>query len=238
MTRFRNGPRLGFAEMPTGLENARALYLEGIQQGDYARAIGRYAGARYTQHSHPVPDGKEGFKAFFAEFVKAHPERDIRIVRSFQDGPLVFVNAVQHLDGGSTNWVTFDLFDTDDDGRLIEHWDIIQALDPNTEAGRAVLGEPFAPTDLHLTETNKDLVRRELEKAQSEGTTRYGKRYRSVKRVAGAGSFVAALSHADVDGVEAAVMDLFCVEGGEVVRRWDAVEPILPREEWVNSGKF
>ena len=39
------------------LDNARALYLEGIRDGDYVEAIDRYAGDRYIQHSTPVRDG-------------------------------------------------------------------------------------------------------------------------------------------------------------------------------------
>jgi predicted SnoaL-like aldol condensation-catalyzing enzyme len=32
--------------------------------------------------------------------------------------------------------------------------------------------------------------------------------------------------------------DLFRIEDGLVVEHWNAAEPIGPKSEWVNSGKF
>ena len=65
--------------MGARLDNAKALYVEAINDGDYVAAINKYAGDRYTQHSTPVKDGKEGFIEFFADFVERNPERDIEI---------------------------------------------------------------------------------------------------------------------------------------------------------------
>lgn len=140
------------------LENAKALYLEGIRDGDYEAAIHRYAGDRYTQHSTPVQDGKDGFIEFFAEFVRRNPDRDIEIVRGFEDGRHVFLHAVQRLNGGSSRWVTADIFDTDDDGKLIEHWDIIGAWVDETVSGHSQIDGPTDPTDLDKTDQNKALV--------------------------------------------------------------------------------
>mgnify|MGYP001797136225 CR=1 FL=1 len=55
--------------MATAKENALALYLEGIQNGNPREAVAAYTGARYTQHSTVVSDGVEGFIAFFAPFI-------------------------------------------------------------------------------------------------------------------------------------------------------------------------
>jgi predicted SnoaL-like aldol condensation-catalyzing enzyme len=73
------------------LESATALYMEAIQDGNAAEAIGKYSGNRYTQHSTPVKDGQEGFIEFFADFEKRNPIRDIEIVRAFEDGRYVFL---------------------------------------------------------------------------------------------------------------------------------------------------
>ena len=148
--------------MASGLDNARGLYLEAIGEGDYERGIERYAGDRYVQHSHPVPDGKEGFKQFFAAFVDREPDRRMDIVRGFQDRQYVFFHVVQVL-RGQPAWVTMDIFDTDTQGRLIEHWDVISAWQADTVSGRSMVDGPTEPTDEHLTEANKNLVRRFLE---------------------------------------------------------------------------
>lgn len=142
------------------LDNAKALYMEGIRDGDYVEAIHKYAGERYTQHSTPVKDGKEGFIEFFADFVHRNPERDIEIVRGFEDGRYVFLHALQILNGGESRWVTADIFDTDDQARMIEHWDIISEWVDETVSGHTQIDGPTEPTDLDKTEENKALVTR------------------------------------------------------------------------------
>lgn len=144
--------------MGEGLDNAKALYMEGIRDGNYVEAINKYSGERYTQHSTPVKDGKEGFIDFFGDFVKRNPERDIEIVRGFEDGQYVFLHAVQHLNGGESRWVTADIFDTDDQGRMIEHWDIITEWADDTASGHTQVDGPTEPTDLDKTEENKEHV--------------------------------------------------------------------------------
>ncbi len=140
------------------LDNAKNLYLEGIRDGKYVEAINKYAGDRYTQHSTPVKDGKEGFIEFFEDFVERNPERDIEIVRGFEDGQYVFLHAVQSLNGGQYRYVTADIFDTDDEGRMIEHWDIIQEWVDKSVSGHTQVDGPAEPTDLDKTQENKALV--------------------------------------------------------------------------------
>jgi predicted SnoaL-like aldol condensation-catalyzing enzyme len=144
------------------LANASSLYLEAIRDGDYVEAINAYAGARYTQHSTPVKDGKDGFIEFFAEFVERNPVRDIEIIRAFEDGRYVFLQVVQTLNHGEFRYVTADIFDTDDDGKLIEHWDIIEELADGATAvdARTQIDGPTDVTDLAATDANKQLVTR------------------------------------------------------------------------------
>ena len=46
------------------IENVKALYLEGIRDGNAREAVTKYTEDRYTQHSAGVADGVEGFVAF------------------------------------------------------------------------------------------------------------------------------------------------------------------------------
>ncbi|MDX2380674.1 MAG: nuclear transport factor 2 family protein [Acidimicrobiia bacterium] len=140
------------------LENARNLYLEAIRDGAAADAINKYSGDRYTQHSTPVKDGREGFIEFFAEFQRRNPIRNIEIVRGFEDGRYVFLHVVQTLNNGEHRYVTADIFDTDDDAKMIEHWDIIAELVDDTVSGHSQVDGTAEPTDLHSTEPNKALV--------------------------------------------------------------------------------
>ena len=140
-------------------DNAKALYLAAIRDGDYVDAITTYSGERYTQHSTPVKDGQEGFIEFFGDFVERNPIREIEIVRAWEDGHYVFLHVVQILNGGEFRYVTADIFDTDEDGKLIEHWDMITEWVEPTVSGRSQIDGPTEPTDLDKTEANKAVVR-------------------------------------------------------------------------------
>jgi predicted SnoaL-like aldol condensation-catalyzing enzyme len=159
------------------LDNAKALYLEAIRDGNAAEAIGKYSGARYTQHSTPLKDGRKGFIEFFEDFHRRNPVRDIEIVRGFEDGPSVFLHVVQRLNHGEYRYVTADIFDTDDDARMIEHWDVITEMVDETVSGHSQVDGPTEPTDLDKTEQNKTLVRRFLDdvlkNGQYDNLTRY-----------------------------------------------------------------
>ena len=63
--------------MSQQMQNAQKFYMRGIQDGQIDEVHRHYMGASYTQHSTGVPDGKEGFKAFFQDFFQRNPERQI-----------------------------------------------------------------------------------------------------------------------------------------------------------------
>jgi predicted SnoaL-like aldol condensation-catalyzing enzyme len=145
--------------MSKRLENAMNLYLEGIRDGKAREAITKYSGARYTQHSTGVKDGVDGFIEFFESFLARNPKRDIQIIRAIKDGRYVFLHVFQSLNDGEAEWVTTDFFDTDENGKIIEHWDVISKYSPNTPSGHTSMDGPTEITDLDKTEENKQLVR-------------------------------------------------------------------------------
>ncbi|MEM9761800.1 MAG: nuclear transport factor 2 family protein [Pseudomonadota bacterium] len=155
--------------MGQGLENVRRIYLEGIAGGNAREAVHAYTGHRYTQHSTGVGDGAEGFLAFFEPFVERNPKRDIRIVRIFEDGPWVFCSAYQSLNDGAAEWVTMDMFFTDKQGLILEHWDTIAAYAPQTASGEDMVGGA-AEVDMSAdTEASKALVREFTKQVRQEG---------------------------------------------------------------------
>ena len=149
--------------MSRKIDNARALYLEGIRDGNAREAVTKYTGDRYTQHSTGVRDGVEGFVEFFEPFIERNPVRDIQIVRAIEDGRHVFVHAYQSLNHGEAEWVTMDFFDTDDEERIIEHWDVIASYSAANPSGHSSVDGPTEVTDLDRTEENKALVRAMLQ---------------------------------------------------------------------------
>lgn len=139
-------------------DNAIALYMEGIRDGRVRQAVEAYTGDRYTQHSTGVADGVEGFVRFFEPFIDHNPSRDIQVVRALEDGNFVFVHVYQDINNGEARWVTTDLFDTDSDDKIVEHWDVIAPYLGESVSGRSQVDGPTDLTDLDKTEENKTLV--------------------------------------------------------------------------------
>ncbi len=103
--------------------------------------------------------GVEGFVEFFEPFLKRNPIRDIQIVRSIVDGQYVFVHAYQSLNNGEYEWVTTDFFDTDEEDKIIEHWDVIAPFCAKTPSGHSSIDGPSKIVDEEKTEENKSLIR-------------------------------------------------------------------------------
>lgn len=258
--------------MSRKIENALGLYLEGIRDGHPREAVSKYTGDRYTQHSTGVRDGADGFVEFFEDFIRRNPIRDIQILRTLEDGQYLFVHAYQSLNQGEAEWVTLDFFDTDEDDKIIEHWDVIAEYSGSTPSGHTSIDGPTEVKDMNKTEENKALVRSLIEDVLMPGGNPHNidryissdqyvqhnrevadglenfkplaldpsrpLNYDEIVLLVGQGNFVATLCRANWEGAPYAQADLFRIEDGLVVEHWDAAEPIGPREEWVNSGKF
>lgn len=144
--------------MASAKQNAINLYMEGIRDGHAREAVTKYTGDRYTQHSTGVADGIEGFLAFFEPFLERNPVRDIRIVRALQDGRHVFLQAYQNINDGEAEWITTDFFNSDENSKIIEHWDVIAPVKPQKASGQTQWDGPTEVTDRDKTQANKALV--------------------------------------------------------------------------------
>ena len=254
--------------MSSALQNARSLYERGIRDGSLDEVLSTYMGDTYTQHSTGVPDGKSGFRHFFHDFFRRNPRRDIRVVRAFQDGPYVFMHVFQSLNDGAARWVTTDIFRAAKDGRIVEHWDVIEEYrSPAPGTPDQVLGT-FAPDAAADAEKNKATVRTLLvqvmqnhdlevlgayvaddvlqhDPALGQGVDAWREWLRAhdvtydfVFKVVGSGDYVATYSQVLLDGMPYAYFDLFRLQDGRVVEHWTNKEVVPPREELTNSGKF
>lgn len=151
------------------LENAVSLYMEGIRDGNAREAVTKYTGERYTQHSTGVRDGVEGFVEFFEPFIERNSSRDIQIIRSIEDGQYVFLQAYQNINNGEAEWVTTDFFDTDENDKIIEHWDVIAPYSSSTPSGHTSIDGPTEILDLDQTDANKEIVRNLLKEGLMRG---------------------------------------------------------------------
>ncbi|MFM2666135.1 hypothetical protein AAFX24_14905 [Vibrio mediterranei] len=248
--------------MSKKLENATNLYMEGIRDGHVREAVTKYTGIRYTQHSTGVRNGIEGFVEFFEPFIERCRVRDIQIIRSVVDGQYVFVQAYQDINNGEAYWLTTDLFDTDQHDKIVEHWDVISAYQNNPDDQLDQISGPTEITDLEHTESNKELVRRFLcdvmVLGQTESIDNYITfddipihassnvvhpskligAYNQVFKIIGQGDTVVAYSRVIHQKQEYAHFEIFRVSNAKIVEIWINEEPVPPKHEWVNGGKF
>ena len=112
-------------------QNAIAFYRTAYE-GNPAKAVEMYVGAQYVQHNPDVADGLKGFVDYFDRMQMEYPNKTIEFVRSVAEGDLVALHTHQVWPGGD-EYVTMDFFRFDADGKIVEHWDVLQVI-PNQAA--------------------------------------------------------------------------------------------------------
>ena len=98
------------------------IFKKVFDQGQADRMPGLVSGP-YIQHNPLFPNGLEGIMGY----IKQAGRIPCEVKRVAIDGDLAFVH-VRYLDWGGKETAGVDIFRFDEDGKVVEHWDVLQPV--------------------------------------------------------------------------------------------------------------
>jgi predicted SnoaL-like aldol condensation-catalyzing enzyme len=98
-----------------------------FNQNEVRNAVEQYVGDEFIQHNPNIETGKQGFIQFFERMAREHPRKRVTIKRVFAEGDHVILHCLQEWPGVQ-NFATVDIFRLNADGKIVEHWDVMQVM--------------------------------------------------------------------------------------------------------------
>lgn len=96
------------------------------------QAADRYIGSSYRQHNPQAGDGVEPFVGFVRWITGANPQLRVEFKQFVAEGDLVVVHSHMIPAPGARGTAVIDIFRLDDNGKIVEHWDVLQDVPEST----------------------------------------------------------------------------------------------------------
>ncbi|MEV6031447.1 nuclear transport factor 2 family protein [Nonomuraea sp. NPDC052116] len=120
------------SRLESNKQTVLAFYEVGLNQKDF-EAASKLIGDRYVQHNPRIADGIEGFEAFVGQLRADFPALRAEVKKIFADGDFV----IAHVHGirvpGQLGTAIVDIFRLDENGKIVEHWDVMQPIPETAE---------------------------------------------------------------------------------------------------------
>jgi predicted SnoaL-like aldol condensation-catalyzing enzyme len=119
-------------------QNATAFYTTAFNDKNPRLAVQLYGGDEYIQHNPLASNGFDAFISFVESFTAAFPDAHIEIVRVVAECDLVVTHAVAtgavpvYTERGTK---LVDIFRLDENGKVVEHWDVGAAISATSANG-------------------------------------------------------------------------------------------------------